>query len=509
MKNTYFIIILIFISSLLSSVFARDFHINQLTKTQQEDLITSGVWQSGCPVKPADLRLISVSYYDLLGQVHHDGQLLVNKYAAKNTLKVFKHLYLIKFPFSSIETMEDYKGDIQLAEEKNVTYGFVCRRDDKNNFVESSWGTVLTINPTFNPDIKYIDDKNNQHVTISPNTGIFSINRSLKLKGMSESIYPYLNQNHFLPLDRGGNEIGWKQFVFLKGSQKIKLNSPQLSSSKMSRPSAFTPVFTYAPLSSEIMNNLKKSGGWVEGCPVPLNRLSLLTLSYYGFDKQVHTGTLIMLDAIAPYAVAAFKELYNHHFPIEKFDVSHPADNENTSAFNCRNMVGKNDYSVHSYGLAIDVNVSRNPYIGIYKKTNDEQMMGSIVPTTPSSLLYLDRSKKRAGMNEGIVKTLAKYGFTEWGGNWQDTIDYMHFQVPTGIAKYVASLDKQSAEQVIALIIKYPDAAKYMSTDTRWTYLYKLYSSQYIKVLKKYFPLLQTKHESEVIHLIYRELALN
>lgn len=507
MKNITLIIILVFINSFCGTVFANQFRITPLPKALQADLIISGIWRPGCPVSLANLRLISVSYYDLLGHVHHDGQLIVNKSAAANTLNVFKQLYAKKFPFSAIETLVTYKGNIQLAEEKNVTYGFVCRQNGQNNFAASSFGTVLTINPTFNPDIKYIKDKKNQYVIISPHTAIFSINRSLKLPGMSESISAHLTKNHFLPVDRKANEIGWKQFVFSKDNG-ANSHAHQLSSLRKKPASPFKPMFTYGPLSSEMKKNLKKSGAWFEGCPVPLNRLSLLTLSYYGFDKKVHTGTLIMFDAIAPYAAAAFKELYHRHFPLEKFDVFNAPEYENTSAFNCRNIVGQHHYSVHAYGLAIDINVSRNPYVGIYKKTHDGQMIGSFVPTLPSSISYLDRSKKRAGMNESIVQILAKYGFTEWGGHWQDTVDYMHFQVPTKIAMYLTTLDKPSAEQVIALVIKYPEAAKRMSTDSRWTYLYKIYSSRYIKVLKKYFPLLQTKDEGEVTRLIYRDLAI-
>jgi hypothetical protein len=510
MKSHYLIIAIIFVNSFVSFAFANDFHINRLTKKSQRDLITSGLWQPGCPVDPTDIRLISVSYYDLLGRVHHDGKLLIHKSAAKNTLAVFKKFYFKKFPFSSIETLVSYQSNIQLAEEKNVTYGFACRRDIKNNFTQESWGTVLTINPTFNPEIKYINNKVNQYVEISPETGIFSINRSLKLKGMSEPVYSILSKNHFVRLALGENKIGWKKFIFLKNSYKMK--TPRITASIINNKlHTSVPTFTYGPLTSEIKKDMKKSGTWFDGCPVSLDRLSLLRLSYYGFDNQVHTGTLIVFDAIAPYTVAAFKKLYKNHYLLEKFDVSHQSsanETENTSGFNCRNIVGKKSYSLHSYGLAIDMNVSRNPYIGAYKKTNNDKMIGTIVPSYPSTLHYLNRNIKRPGMNEIIVKTLATYGFIEWGGNWQDTTDYMHFQVPTAIAMHLKLLDRKTGEQLIGLIIKYPENAKHISSDTRWDYLYQMYPNRYSKVLKKYFPLLKTKDESVVIHLIYNELAL-
>lgn len=494
--------------SLANVTFAYDFHIDRLTQKMQNDLLISGIWKPECPVKLDELRVISVSYYDLLGRAHHDGKLLMVKSAAKATRTIFKELYVKKFPFSSIETLVNYHGNIKLAEEKNVTYGFICQLDANNKFTQASWGTVLTINPTLNPDIKYINNKVDQYIKVLPKTGIFSINRKLKLNGMSEPIYQVLSKNNFSRLIFSDNQMGWKQFIYQKTASNIQPRYKPVMTLPQSN--VKIPMFNYEPLTQQMMKNMKRSGTWFEGCPVPLTRLNLLTLSYYGFDKQVHTGTLIVFDAIAPYTVAAFKELYKNHFPIERFDVNHEyAGNESTAAFNCRNIVGKHDYSLHAYGLAIDINVSRNPYVGAYRLTEDGQMMGTVVPASLSSLQYLFRNNVQPGMNEVIVNALAKHGYIEWGGNWQDTIDYMHFQLPLSIAKQLTWLDKKSAEQFIKIVIKHPEEAKYLSSDTRWRYMYQLYPNRYIQVLGKYFYLLKTRDESFVIRLMYNELAMS
>lgn len=507
MKQVYSIIFFVAMQSIITPVFADHFHVDRLSSKMQSDVISANVWNQSCPVSLDQLRIVSLSYYDLLGRVHHDGQLLVHQSAAKETLSVFKQLYVKKFPFSSIETLVTYHGDVQAAEEKNITYGFVCSHDQQNNMSPVSFGTVLTINPALNPVIHYVDDTVNSYIVVSPKSGMFSVNRHLKLKGMSDGIERLLNQRHFWRLSLKENQTGWKQFIFSKQIPVDRIAHTVLPVQHL--PSVAAPFFNYEPLSPDIMKDLKKQGHWFEGCPVSRERLNLLTFSYHGFDGGVHTGKVIVLDVIAPFAIAALKELYHKQYPLEKSGIEGTVSLENTAGFNCRNMVGQKQYSLHAYGLAMDINVSRNPYVGAYKQSSDGQLIGTIVPASAGSLSYLNRSIKRPGMNEPIVSILKKYGFIQWGGDWQDTVDYMHFQMPMGIAKHLVLLDKKSAEQLMKLVIQYPEQAMYMSIDTRWDFLYKLYPDRYLTVLKKYFHLLKKQDESAVIHLVYNELVLS
>lgn len=90
----------------------------------------------------------------------------------------------------------------------------------------------------------------------------------------------------------------------------------------------------------------------------------------------------------------------------------------NSSCFNFRKIAGTDKLSLHAYGLAIDINPMQNPFIQNSK----------ISPANGKD--FIDRSKIKAGMVEPVVEVFYKYGFTEWGGNWQEPIDYHHFQVP-------------------------------------------------------------------------------
>ncbi len=97
-------------------------------------------------------------------------------------------------------------------------------------------------------------------------------------------------------------------------------------------------------------------------------------MSYYDFQGKPHQGNLVVFDAAAPFVLKAFQVLYQQKYPIEQLDAHHETgvteSQGNTSAFNCRTKVGERSFSLHAYGLAIDINVQHNPYIGSFSLDN-------------------------------------------------------------------------------------------------------------------------------------------
>jgi D-alanyl-D-alanine carboxypeptidase len=165
---------------------------------------------------------------------------------------------------------------------------------------------------------------------------------------------------------------------------------------------------------------------WHRGCPVALDDLRLITLTYRGFDGRAHTGRLVANRTAAPALVAVFRRLYAVKFPIRRME---PVDRyggddfrsieaDNTSAFNCRAATGSTRWSNHAYGLAIDVNPIENPYVSGGRSSH------------AASAPYLDRSRHRPGMAyEGgvLVDTFRAVGWG-WGGTWSGGVrDYQHF----------------------------------------------------------------------------------
>jgi D-alanyl-D-alanine carboxypeptidase len=186
------------------------------------------------------------------------------------------------------------------------------------------------------------------------------------------------------------------------------------------------------PVPASVRAELQHNGYWHRGCPVGFSSLRVLTVSYRGFDKQVHSGQLIVNQAAAPGLAHVFHELYAHHFPIRHMALddmygparSQPKDGDVTGSFSCRQAVpspctggkGTGSWSMHAFGLAVDVNPRENPYVGCGQSRD------------PATKPYRDRSRHRPGMvTSGVIGAFRSIGWG-WGGSWSgSTKDYMHF----------------------------------------------------------------------------------
>ena len=164
---------------------------------------------------------------------------------------------------------------------------------------------------------------------------------------------------------------------------------------------------------------------WQRTCPVAVNDLSYLRVSFWGFDRRPHTGELIVNRAVAKDVVGVFERLYRARWPIEEMRVTRKAeldapptgDGNNTGAFVCRPSRGSSQWSEHAYGLAVDVNPFHNPYL------RDDL----VLPELASA--YTNRGWRRPGMIRGdevVTSAFADIGWG-WGGDWTSSKDWMHF----------------------------------------------------------------------------------
>ena len=168
---------------------------------------------------------------------------------------------------------------------------------------------------------------------------------------------------------------------------------------------------------------------WNELCPVPTDELRYVTVSFWGFDGNHHTGELIVAAGEADNVVDVFGQLHAVRFPIEGMRIVTPldvvarrtGDGNNTASYVCRQVTGGTRFSEHALGLAIDINPFQNPY-----QRGDE-----VIPALASS--YLDRSNVRPGMivageplGDAVIAAFAEAGWA-WGGDWNSLKDYQHF----------------------------------------------------------------------------------
>jgi hypothetical protein len=190
---------------------------------------------------------------------------------------------------------------------------------------------------------------------------------------------------------------------------------------------AAPPPFAFhaAPLSRTQRHRLYGSS-WRPGCPVSLDDLRYVALSYVGFDGAAHRGELVVNRDATAAVRTAFTYLYKNRFPIRRMRLvddygasdHRSIEADNTSAFNCRRATGATRWSEHAYGRAVDVNTIENPYVYANGTT-----------THAASRPFLDRANHRTGMAYAggtLVKAFERAGWG-WGGNWPGPTDYQHF----------------------------------------------------------------------------------
>ena len=90
-----------------------------------------------------------------------------------------------------------------------------------------------------------------------------------------------------------------------------------------------------------------------------------------GFDGAAHTGEMVVHQKYAAAVADVFHRLYDARWPIRRMrlvddyggnDERSMAAN-NTSGYNCRRVAGRDAWSAHAYGAAIDINPVQNPYL--------------------------------------------------------------------------------------------------------------------------------------------------
>lgn len=186
------------------------------------------------------------------------------------------------------------------------------------------------------------------------------------------------------------------------------------------------PAFEAAisPIADAIAARMTHS--WRPGCPVGLDQLRHLHLTYWGFDGAAHRGELVVNADHAEAVVAAFEALFAARFPIERMELVdvYAGDDDrsmaanNTSAFNCREVDGRPGvWSQHALGLAVDINPLVNPWV---------RRDGEVLP--PEGATYADRSQPAPGLivpGDAAVTAFAEIGWA-WGGEWSSP-DYQHF----------------------------------------------------------------------------------
>ncbi|MET0416357.1 MAG: M15 family metallopeptidase [Actinoplanes sp.] len=142
------------------------------------ELVTPGMvnWDplKKCPVTPAQLRRVWVSYVDFNG-AYHDGSIIVRQDVVARAQRIFQTLYRWRYRIMAMSPMSvNMPGQTDMS---IVTAGYNCRPVGGTKvWSEHATGTAIDINPLQNPMIR--------GRVVAPAAGEFYLNRQRYLIGM-------------------------------------------------------------------------------------------------------------------------------------------------------------------------------------------------------------------------------------------------------------------------------------------------------------------------------------
>src|SRR5499426_2810735 len=155
---------------------------------------------------------------------------------------------------------------------------------------------------------------------------------------------------------------------------------------------------------------------------------------------------------VAPPTVDAWRALeavlQSHDYQIR------PSD---TDSYNCRQITGGTGRSLHSFGIALDVDWTTNPY----RQTPDKRKVRfSDKPTQAERAIDVKEHRADTDMTpqmiDDVLAITTRTGkrVFEWGGNWTTVKDPMHFELDVTPADLEGGIDwtsvKKSPGEVVA-----------------------------------------------------------
>jgi D-alanyl-D-alanine carboxypeptidase-like protein len=151
-------------------------------------------WHRGCPVAPAQLRRVRLTYWGF-DRAAHIGALIVNVSVVGDVVRVFRRLYAARFPVRRLRPIDTYRAIDERSLAADNTAGFNCRYvigRGPRRWSAHAYGLAIDVNPVENP---YLESGR-----VHPRAGRAYLNRSRVRRGMA------------VPggvLVRAFSEVGW------------------------------------------------------------------------------------------------------------------------------------------------------------------------------------------------------------------------------------------------------------------------------------------------------------
>jgi len=136
-------------------------------------------WHRGCPVAPAQLRRLRVSYWGFDRRAH-TGTQVVNAGAVRPLTRVFARLYARRFPIRRMRPIDAYGGNDERSLAADNTAAFNCRyavASGPKRWSAHAYGFAIDVNPVENPYLL--------NGRVHPRAGRVYLDRSRVRRGMA------------------------------------------------------------------------------------------------------------------------------------------------------------------------------------------------------------------------------------------------------------------------------------------------------------------------------------
>jgi hypothetical protein len=126
---------------------------------QQRAELTGRFWQAGCPVALSQLRVLTVSHWGFDNRVH-GGEVVVHRDVAAPLARVFRRLYVLRFPIRHMRFEDAYGPPGSQPPDGDISGAFECREavpspcsggSGTGNWSQHAYGKAVDLNPIENP----------------------------------------------------------------------------------------------------------------------------------------------------------------------------------------------------------------------------------------------------------------------------------------------------------------------------------------------------------------------
>jgi hypothetical protein len=134
-------------------------------------------YRAGCPVGPAQLRTVHVSYWGFDGK-SRTGSIVVARRVAPQLVTVFRRLWAARFPIRRLRPVSAYRGSDDRSMAADNTSAFNCRFvGGTSRWSMHAYGEAIDVNPVENPYV--------QGSRVSPAAGRAFLDRTRYRRGMA------------------------------------------------------------------------------------------------------------------------------------------------------------------------------------------------------------------------------------------------------------------------------------------------------------------------------------